>query len=293
MGMKIWYSIFLHFLFLATLTQAQQPDCKPVRCSSSGPNISFPFYLKGQSQECGIPGFGLICRSDTTTIKFPSHGDLVLTSISYRDRRLDLLDPRNCVHEVFLNLNLSQTPFKYYYSLKSYTYVNCSEPENPWRYQLLEIPCLSGPGYHVYTIEGSRAALEVANQDRPSSCKVVKTVDIPFPYSPYLSDNSFGLRLTWELADSCGGCKGRGSRGNSIIDRRICLMFLFFFYPRKCVFFNENMKYLSCIRFSPLPSPLFMPMDLLSTGKKIIHRRKMHFPHHECFVEALFSLPCI
>lgn len=31
----------------------------------------------------------------------------------------------------------------------------------------------------------------------PNFCRVVKTVPIPFEYSPYLSDNSFGLGLTW------------------------------------------------------------------------------------------------
>lgn len=207
---------FFLFLSLATLIDAQGPDCKPVQCSNTGPGISFPFYMKGQSRECGVHGFELVCRSNTTMIKLPFHEDLVVKSISYRDRRLNLLDPGNCVHEVFLNLNLSQTPFKYYYSLNSYTYVNCSEPRIPWNYSLPEIPCLSGPGYHMYTVRGSHASSDVANRDGSSSCRVVKTVDIPFAYSPYLSDNSFGLGLTWESADSCGGCKGRRNRGKNL-----------------------------------------------------------------------------
>ncbi|MBA0609672.1 hypothetical protein Godav_021686, partial [Gossypium davidsonii] len=53
------------------------------------------------------------------------------------------------------------------------------------------IPCLSGYGHHVYTVEPSVKV--------PDSCRAIKTVEIPFGYSSYLSDNSFGLGLTWEL----------------------------------------------------------------------------------------------
>jgi len=35
----------------------------------------------------------------------------------------------------------------------------------------------------------------------PGSCEGVKTVAIPFAYSPYLSDKSLGLRLTWHLRE--------------------------------------------------------------------------------------------
>ncbi|XP_031384622.1 putative RING-H2 finger protein ATL21A [Punica granatum] len=145
-------------------------------------------------------------------IKLPSHGELVVKSISYRDRELDLLDPGNCVQEVFLNLNLSHTPFMYYYSLKSYNYINCSKPVVPRKYSSPEIPCLSGPGYHVYSVRNSPSSVAV-NQYRSSSCRLVKTVEIPFPYSPYLSDSSFGLRLNWESTGSCKTCTGIGNRG--------------------------------------------------------------------------------
>lgn len=46
--------------------------------------------------------------------------------------------------------------------------------------------------------------------DVPESCKPIKTVDIPFKYSPYLADNSFGLRLTWGFLEDqdCDGKEG-------------------------------------------------------------------------------------
>lgn len=72
--------------------------------------------------------------------------------------------------------------------MKEYSYLNCSVrlPRS-----FTEVPCLSGSGYHVYTVEPTFAV--------PNSCRVVKTVPIPFEYSPYLADNSFGLGLTWNI----------------------------------------------------------------------------------------------
>ncbi|KAK7831248.1 ring-h2 finger protein atl22 [Quercus suber] len=64
-----------------------------------------------------------------------------------------------------------------------------------------EIPCLSGSKYHVYTVEPSLAI--------PNSCRPVKTVAIPFQYSPYLADNSFGLGLSWDLPGS-EDCEANG-----------------------------------------------------------------------------------
>ncbi|KAL8238746.1 hypothetical protein R6Q59_015313 [Mikania micrantha] len=88
---------------------------------------------------------------------------------------------------VFLNLNLDSTPFRYYHVVKNYTYLNCSISLSG---SLEPVPCLSGSKHHVYVVESSL--------DVPSSCEVVKTVSIPFAYSSYVSDDSFGLDLTWD-----------------------------------------------------------------------------------------------
>ncbi|KAL5748428.1 hypothetical protein ACOSP7_025470 [Xanthoceras sorbifolium] len=193
---------FLFFLVFATSmsvhTQASRPYYPAQNCGHGAPDIRFPFWLKGQQQpqHSGYPaGFDLFCKENTTMIHFPSYGDLVVKSISYHIKKLDLLDPRNCVHGVFLNLNLSLTPFHYYYVVKKYKYLNCSARLPPTSFT--EVPCLSGSRHHhIYTVESSLAV--------PVSCRAVKTVAIPFAYSPYISDNSFGLGLTWNLPGS--GC---------------------------------------------------------------------------------------
>lgn len=162
--------------------------------------VHYPFHIKGhhhhhhhQPQYDNTLSCFELQRKDnnTTTIHFPSYGDLVVKSISYNTKKIELLDPRNCLHRVFLNLNLTLTPFHYYYVLKNVTYLNCS---TSLQNNFIEVPCLSGLGYHVYTVDPSFPL--------PSSCKEIKTVAIPFKYSPYISDNSLGLRLTWNLRES-------------------------------------------------------------------------------------------
>lgn len=135
-------------------------------------------------------------------IHFPSYGNLIVKSISYETKKLDLIDPGNCVHGVFLNLNLSLSRFRYHYVVKNYTFLNCSArlPAS-----FAEVPCLSGSTHHFYTVKYSSAV------PVPSSCRAVKTLAIPFEYSPYISDNSFGLGLTWD-SPPCEECEAKGGK---------------------------------------------------------------------------------
>ncbi|MED6193861.1 hypothetical protein PIB30_023231 [Stylosanthes scabra] len=194
-----FFSFFIFLLLLTfqtSITIATYSGYQDsTKCSHGGPSIHYPFHIKGHSplHHESLPGFELLCKENLTTIHFPSHGDLVVKSISYDTRKIQLLDPKNCVHGVFLNLNLSSTPFQYYYVLKNYTYLNCSTKLSTPSFT--EVPCLSSSsGSHVYTVDPE---LHV-----PGSCNGFKTVAIPFKYSPYISDNSLGLALTWNLPHS-------------------------------------------------------------------------------------------
>ncbi|XP_004511718.1 RING-H2 finger protein ATL22-like [Cicer arietinum] len=179
-------SLFFLTLFLVFIFQTS------VNCNDE---IHYPFHIKGQQQkgcDTTLSGFELLFKDNITTIHFPSYGDLIVNSISYDTKKIDLLDPKNCTHRVFLNLNLTLTPFQYYYVLKNFTYLNCST--RVLQTSFIEVPCLSGSSYHVYTVD--------PEVPMPSSCEEVKTVAIPFKYNPYISDNSLGLRLTWNLHES-------------------------------------------------------------------------------------------
>lgn len=197
----------LFFILFATSTHvkthASSENCPTVRCGHNTPDIHFPFWVKGQqSQRCGSAGFELVCKENTTMIHLPSYGNLIVKSISYKTKKLDLIDPGNCVHGVFLNLNLSLSRFRYYYVVKNYTFLNCSARLPP---SFAEVPCLSGPRHHFYNVKYSSAV------PVPSSCRAVKTLAIPFAYSPYISDNSFGLGLTWD-SPRCEECEAKGGK---------------------------------------------------------------------------------
>lgn len=201
-------ALLVFILFATSMnvnTQASSENCPTVKCGRNTPDIHFPFWVKGQqSQHCGSTSFELVCRQNTTMIHLPSYGNLIVKSISYNTKKLDLIDPRNCVHGVFLNLNLSLSPFRYYYVVKNYTFLNCSARLPP---PFAEVPCLSGSKHHFYTVKYPLAV------PVPSSCRAVKTLAIPFAYSPYISDNSFGLGLTWDSprCDECGAKGGKTS----------------------------------------------------------------------------------
>ncbi|XP_055821241.1 putative RING-H2 finger protein ATL21A [Solanum dulcamara] len=185
MDSLIFISLFIIVLHVKAQanTCTNTNSCSPINCANASDlNIQFPFRLHE---------FQLHCKQNRTILHFPSYGDLVIKSISYDLKKLELIDPKNCVHEVFLNLNLSNTPFSYYYILKEYQYLNCSAEISS---SLLQVPCLSGIGHHAYVVETSFVV--------PDYCNHVKTVGIPFSYSPFLSDNTFGLALTWHLTNS-------------------------------------------------------------------------------------------
>ncbi|CAI0413057.1 unnamed protein product [Linum tenue] len=204
--------------FFPTSHSSSQPTCPPLKCSPQSPEIHTPFHLTAHHPPgCGKPGFTLSCKHNTTTtITFPHHHlDLVVKSISYDENRIDLSDPRRCVHGVFLDLDLSLTPFQYAYAVKEFDYLNCSARLPTGSFD--EVACLSGKEHHVYTVEaGERSSFEVL----PEFCRVVKSVKIPFGYSPYLADDEFGLGLTWET--ECGEEMSKGFLANNLVGSALC-----------------------------------------------------------------------
>ncbi|KAK9068029.1 hypothetical protein SSX86_012140 [Deinandra increscens subsp. villosa] len=168
---------FKFIIFFFIFTSIQVLDSKPTSkiCNHDKPHIHFPFKVNS------------FCKHNQTVINFRGYGELGVKSVEYDPNKLTLTDPKDCVFEVFLNLQLDSTPFRYYHIVKNYTYLNCSVDLSG---SFEPVPCLSGSRHHVYVVE---SFLHV-----PSSCNVVKTVSIPFAYSSYVSDDSFGLDLTWD-----------------------------------------------------------------------------------------------
>ncbi|MCD7455800.1 hypothetical protein HAX54_029654 [Datura stramonium] len=196
MDTLIFISLFIIVLHVKAQENKNTNSCLPINCSNASDLNTFNSLQTSPISASTLwsPGFVLHCKQNTI-LNFPSYGDLVIKFISYDLKRIQLFDPKNCVHEVFLNLNLSYTPFSYYYILREYQYLNCSAELSD---EFLQVPCLSGIGHHVYVVETSFVV--------PDFCNHVKTVGIPFSYSPFLSDNTFGLGLTWHLENSQKDC---------------------------------------------------------------------------------------
>jgi len=210
------FIILFLFCVQSSVLKVTHARFQATKCGDAGPDIHYPYHIKGQYQHHeSLPAFELLCKDNLTTIHFPSYGDLEVKSIAYDTKNMHLLDPKKCVHHVFLNLNLSLTPFHYFYVLKNYTYLNCSTTLPP---PLVEVPCLSAASYHVYTVD---SALPV-----PGSCETVKTVAIPFAYSPYLSDSTLGLRLTWDMSEPEDTRTIKGSHTSRNIGKLNCFFFL-------------------------------------------------------------------
>ncbi|KAL2489691.1 RING-H2 finger protein ATL22-like [Forsythia ovata] len=204
MDFFIFLTIFSYVLLVTKAHEPNNPSYGRVF-----PGIRYPFQIQDEQPHHSVhPDFELFFRQNRTYIHFPTYGDLIVKSISYNTRKLNLIDPKNCVPEVFLNLNLSHTPFSYYYVLKDYTYINCSSHLST---SFVQVPCLSGLDHHVYIVETSISP--------PVSCNSVKTVAIPFSYSPYLSDNSFGLSLTWNLTGECDDA-GIGCQSETLLHNK-------------------------------------------------------------------------
>ncbi|CAJ1928617.1 unnamed protein product [Sphenostylis stenocarpa] len=218
MGEFIFLFLFCVLGFQSSVLKVTQARFQATKCGDAGPDIHYPYQIKGRHQQYeSLPGFELLCKDNLTTIHFPSYGDLEVKSISYDTKNIHLRDPKNCAHNVFLNLNLSLTPFHYFYVLKNYTYLNCSTTLPP---PFVEVPCLSASSHHVYTVDSTLPV--------PGSCQGVRTVPIPFAYSPYLSDSMLGLRLTWDLREpedngAINRTRGSHTSRNIVIGSSMCV----------------------------------------------------------------------
>ncbi|XP_076941650.1 putative RING-H2 finger protein ATL21A [Bidens hawaiensis] len=194
---------FMFIFFIFTFIQLLDGKFTSSICNHDKPHIRFPFKVNS------------FCKHNQTMIKFKGYGELGVKSISNDPKKLTLFDPKDCVFEVFLNLDLDIAPFRYYHVVKNYTYWNCSIGLSG---SLEPVPCLSDHKHHVYVVESSL--------DVPGFCEAVKTVLIPFSYSSYVSDDSFGLDLTWDSVGVMGFAEERRGFSVEAIVRGISMLIL-------------------------------------------------------------------
>ncbi|KAJ4966450.1 hypothetical protein NE237_018299 [Protea cynaroides] len=211
-----------HFLMITIAISSSsqlsptQNDCMypyTERCRENGPDIRFPFWIKGrQPEHCGYPGLAVSCTAtNETVLELPFSGSFFVRNIDYSSHTVGLYDPDGCLPQRLFHLNLSATPFlqgdesTYEQSL---TFFNCSttKPERDL------ISCLSIPGHQIYVSSSDQLLSSMSF----SFCKKVKTLSCPLPpidrdrgVFMELSDPEFYLILSWSQS-ICGSCEAYG-----------------------------------------------------------------------------------
>lgn len=181
-----------------------QDDCLvSTSCSRNGPEIRFPFKLKGQPDNCGYPGFELSCTEKNETIlELPNSIRVMVRSIIYESHKMSVQDPENCFPRQLQNLSLSASPFKFslsypYESLYNYTFFNCSSQKKNM-YSLDPVPCLSLPDYPVYAVMPEAGFIDV---DLSSCRKMYNVSGVPYEVSKISKD--FSLNWSGEICRNC------------------------------------------------------------------------------------------
>ncbi|KAB5515899.1 hypothetical protein DKX38_026547 [Salix brachista] len=127
-------------------------------CGNCGPEIRFPFRIKGEKTDhCGYPGFDLSCSDDNSTVlELPTGVSLLIEEIDYRLRLVHARDPLVCFPRKGLNFSLGAPHFQIKNEwLSDWTLFNCSSNEKRSSYGY-KIPCLSAFNDDVYAVGSSQ-----------------------------------------------------------------------------------------------------------------------------------------
>ncbi|KAJ6845539.1 rust resistance kinase Lr10-like isoform X1 [Iris pallida] len=224
---------FFLILFLHTTTRSalskpdpQQPDffacCPPASCGSSPLKIRFPLRLRSSPSSCSPNGLDLTCRGNATFLS-----SFRVTAIDYRRGlvAVDIGPGSPCPLRNLSSLSFLATPYYTPAFVASVSLVSCSErlvPVPSYARVAGPVPCLSGPGYHVYAVDASESMDVLHGGD----CMVVEAgVEIPYAlraeYAPSFGDmvDTFARRrevaLSWDksipgISDKCRECEREG-----------------------------------------------------------------------------------
>ena len=228
-------ALFFFFLFVVIfhsfhLSRCYALNCRLSKCSDGGPDIQFPFRLRGQPERCGYPGFELLCEGTNTILQLPSGQNLSITDISYHASRMEIVNPYDCFEELLLRLDLTASSFgpvenqdiydySYGYgSYDNYTFVACSKDFSINGYA--EIPCLSdNTSNDVFLVPSNLNSAALGG----GSCHPNKTVLVAVS-SYYYDSASQPIYLHWQV-DGCEECFGMCRYKNDTTNQTEC------FYP--------------------------------------------------------------
>ncbi|KAG5226484.1 glycerophosphodiester phosphodiesterase protein kinase domain-containing GDPDL [Salix suchowensis] len=171
-------------------------------CGNRGPNIRFPFRIKGeQPDHCGYPGFDLSCSDDNSTVlELPTGVSLLIEEIDYRLRLVHARDPLGCFPRQRLNFSLGASHFQIMndrlngpYDLTLFKF-SFNEKRSPYPGK---IPCLSAFNHDVYAVESSDT---ISDSDLLSCTKMYNIYGIPYGM---LDEENYRLNISW-FNPTCG-----------------------------------------------------------------------------------------
>ncbi|KAL9680554.1 hypothetical protein QQ045_018435 [Rhodiola kirilowii] len=146
-------------------------------CNSSAPFlVSFPFRIPQYqpNNRCGYSsGFNLRCANtykQKTLLYISNSGYFSIDTIDYLGQTITVRDPNRCFPQRFLNMDLSSSPFSFYYPYQ-YTYYNCTRSAISG-YESNEATCMSDTQYSIIVL------LSEGDSDRDvirDNCTVIKS----------------------------------------------------------------------------------------------------------------------
>ncbi|CAI9092535.1 OLC1v1027798C1 [Oldenlandia corymbosa var. corymbosa] len=226
----------LNFIYMATVvllstTASAQDECSPTRCNSTGPEIRFPFFLKGrQPDSCGFPGFALSCSAAGATefevqypimasgsganIVIPFRVKVEILEIDYKSQLITMnsITSLSCLPRQIPAVNSSASPFSVVsnYGYSGYTLFNCTASSNGTVSDTVNgypVPCLnSSTGYEVIAFDSQRDISEFIL----SSCAKMYSVSY-VPIGVFSGGERFEagysyIHLNWS-EPICGHCE--------------------------------------------------------------------------------------
>ena len=221
----------LLLLFSSKICRAKKSHvCPPSSCGSIR-NISYPFRLKDEPENCGDPGYELVCENNRTTIYLNSK-KFIVQSITYHNFTIRIVDPGLEKYHGYSScplhyLTRSDIPFFYeeYWIKFLMIFISCSSHLNTTLYNGTDFyrvySWTAFCGHHnsnslssvqqkySYVILGEGLWFNLIED----SCSV-KRVTLVSSNAPVVGDNgfldySYGFELLW-YGVHCRRCIARG-----------------------------------------------------------------------------------
>ncbi|XP_017231925.1 rust resistance kinase Lr10 isoform X2 [Daucus carota subsp. sativus] len=219
--------VFVHLILVFSVigvVAAGGEECRPMRCSSHGPEIWFPFQLKGrQPEHCGLPGLQVSCRRGKALMEVhylentSLSGIQLLTSqevhvvyigYQYQDIEYRIISTTLKLVSTSSSSSFSIAPFPPESKITSFnskaTCVSCSSRYATELYPPPKmVTMVGGQDFPINCFSNSLNVSELSL----TSCTIVFTSSLP---PEYLGPVSEGYVTSWSIPN-CTRCEANGN----------------------------------------------------------------------------------